>query len=75
MIKIKETKPELITLVKGNKKITRTYLDYKTNQKMWEFRGFKPEENIVKEEKVVELKPKKKTTRKKKDVQPDLEND
>jgi hypothetical protein len=73
MIKIKETKPEFITLVKGNKKIKRTYLDYQANKNVWNFRGYKVEEIIVKDEKVVELKPKKKT-KKKKDVQPDLEN-
>ncbi len=75
MIKIKEPKPELITLVKDNKKITRPYIDFQNNKNMWLFRGYKVEENIVKEEKVVDLKPKKKTTRKKKNVQPDLEND
>lgn len=73
MIKIKETKPEYVTLVKGDKKIKRPFIDYQSNKNMWLFRGYKVEENIVKEEKVVELKPKKKTTRKKKDVQPDLE--
>ena len=34
---------------------------------MWEIRGFKPEQDVVKEDKVVELKPKKRKTRKKKD--------
>ena len=80
MIKIKQTKPEMITLVKGNKKIDRPYIDYKSNQRMWEIRGFKPVEDVVKENnikevdktfenesKVVQLKKKKKT-RKKKDV-------
>ena len=73
-MKLVETKSELITLVKGNKKIVRPLIDYKTNKAMWEFRGYKPEENNVKEEKVVQLKPKKKT-RKKKDVQVDLDKD
>ena len=36
MIKIKQEKPEMITLVKGNKKIQRPYNDYKSNQRMWE---------------------------------------
>ena len=80
MIKIKQTKPKMITLVKGNKKIDRPYIDYKSNQRMWEIRGFKPVQDVVKENntkevdktfenesKVVELK-KKKRTRKKKDV-------
>ena len=71
---VKEQKQELVTLVKGNKKIQRPYIDYKTNQQMWEFRGYKLEENIVKDEKVVELKPKKKT-KKKKNVRTDLEKD
>ena len=74
MIKIQEQKQSTITLVKGNKKIQRPYIDYKSNQRMWEFRGYKLEENIVKDEKVVQLKPKKKT-RKRKNVQSDLEND
>jgi hypothetical protein len=73
MIKVKENNSELITLVKGNKKIQRPYIDYKTNQKMWEFRGYKVEQNDVKEEKVVQLKPKKK--RKKKDERDNLETD
>ena len=75
MIKIKETKPEMITLIKDNKKITRPYNDYKSNQRMWEIRGFKPEEDVVKEDKVVELKPKKRKTRKKKDEPMDLETE
>ena len=73
MIKIKENNSDLITLVKGNKKIQRSYIDYKTNQKMWEFRGYKVEQNDVKEEKIVQLKPKKK--RKKKDERDNLETD
>ena len=39
----------MITLVKGNKKIQRPYNDYKSNQRMWEIRGFKPEQDVVKE--------------------------
>nr|BAR38469.1 hypothetical protein [uncultured Mediterranean phage uvMED] len=75
MIKIKQTKPEIVTLVKGNKKIQRPYNDYKANKRMWEIRGFKPEQDVVKEDKVVELKPKKRKTRKKKDERMDLETD
>jgi len=75
MIKIKQEKPEMITLVKGNKKIQRPYNDYKSNQRMWEIRGFKPEQDVVKEDKVVELKPKKTKTRKKKDEPMDLETE
>ena len=55
MIKIKQEKPEIVTLVKGNKKIQRPYNDYKANKRMWEIRGFKPEQDVVKEDKVVEL--------------------
>ena len=86
MIKIKQEKPEIVTLVKGNKKIERPYNDYKANQRMWEIRGFKPEQDVVKdnnnevdktyenETKVVKLKTKKKTKRKK-NVRIDLEKD
>ena len=42
---------------------------------MWEIRGFKPQQDVVKEDKVVELKPKKRKTRKKKDEPMDLETD
>ena len=75
MIKIKQEKPEIVTLVKGNKKIQRPYNDYKANKRMWEIRGFKAEQDVVKEDKVVELKPKKRKTRKKKDERMDLETD
>jgi len=75
MIKIKQQKLEMIILVKGNKKIQRPYNDYKSNQRMWEIRGFKAEQDVVKEDKVVELKPKKRKTRKKKDEPMDLETD
>ncbi len=75
MIKIKQEKPDMITLVKGIKKIQRPYEDYSSNQRMWEIRGFKPQQDVVKEDKVVELKPKKRKTRKKKDERIDLETD
>ena len=39
----------------GNKKIQRPYNDYKSNKRMWEIRGFKPQEDVVKEDKVIEL--------------------
>ena len=55
MIKIKQENPEIITLVKGNKKIKRPFTDYKSNQRMWEIRGFKPEQDVVKEENVSNL--------------------
>jgi hypothetical protein len=71
-MKIVQADSKLVTLVKGNKKIQRPYVDYKTNQKMWEFRGYKLEENEVKDKKVVELKPKRK---KRKNVRINLEKD
>ena len=69
MVKIVTPKIETITLVRGEKKIVRTFTDYKVNKKMYEFRGFKPLQDNVKEEKVVKLKPKK--TRKNKNEQMD----
>jgi hypothetical protein len=80
MVKLKLENSEKIKLQKGNKIIERPYIDYQANKKVWEFRGFKPVKDVVKENntkevdktfenesKVVELK-KKKRTRKKKDV-------
>ena len=66
----------MVTLKRGNKTITRSELDYQTNKVMYDFRGFKPEQDVVKEvkevvaENVVPLKKKRKT-RKKKDEQMD----
>jgi|TARA_Y100000004_G_scaffold100261_1_gene112377 hypothetical protein len=67
MVKIKLENTAKIKLQKGNKIIERNYIDYENNKKVWDFKGYKPVENNVKEEKVVELKPKKRKTRKKKD--------
>ena len=66
MVKIKLENTAKIKLQKGNKIIERNYIDYENNKKVWDFKGYKPVENNVKEEKVVELKPKKRKTRKKK---------
>ena len=66
MVKIKLENTSKIKLQKGNKIIERNYIDYENNKKVWDFKGYKPVENNVKEEKVVELKPKKRKTRKKK---------
>ena len=77
MIKIIENK-ETIKLQRGNKIIERSVKNYKTNKAVYDFRGFKPVQDVVKEvkeEKVVELKPKPKRTRKKKDEQVDLAKD
>ena len=63
----------MVTLSRGNKTITRSELDYQTNKAMYDFRGFKQAQHVVKEvkevqqENVVELKPKKKKAKKKKD--------
>ena len=77
MIKIIENK-ETIKLQRGNKIIERSVKDYKTNKAVYDFRGFKPIQDVVKEvkeEKVVEIKPKATRTRKKKDEQVDLAQD
>ena len=66
MVKLILSNEKMVTLVKGNKKIQRSEVDYETNKKVWDFKGFKQVEDSVKEEKVVELKPKKRKTRKKK---------
>ena len=77
MVKLVLSNEKMVTLKRGNKTITRSQLDYETNKVMYDFRGFKPEQDVVKEvkevvaENVVPLKPKKKKTRKKKDEQVD----
>jgi hypothetical protein len=78
MVKLVLSNEKMVTLKRGNKTITRSQLDYETNKVMYNFRGFKPEQDVVKEvkevvtENVVPLKKKRKT-RKKKDEQVDLE--
>jgi len=67
MIKLKAQNEILIKLQKGNKIIERPLVNYTANKKVWEFRGFKPVQDVVKDEKVVQLKPKRRKTRKKKD--------
>ena len=77
MVKLVLSNEKMVTLKRGNKTITRSELDYETNKVMYDFRGFKPEQDVVKEvkedvtENVVPLKPKKRKTRKKKDEQVD----
>jgi hypothetical protein len=73
MVKLKIQNNSKIKLQKGDRIIERNYIDYKNNKTVWEFRGFKPVQDDVKEEKVVELKAKR--TRKKKDEQVDLAKD
>ena len=76
MVKLVLSNEKMVTLKRGNKTITRSQLDYETNKSVWDFRGFKPEQDVVKEVKevvtknVVPLKKKRKT-RKKKDEQVD----
>ena len=74
MVKLVLSNEKMVTLKRGNKTIIRSELDYQTNKAMYDFRGFKPEQDVVKEvkevvaENVVPLKKKRKT-RKKKDEQ------
>ena len=78
MVKLVLSNEKMVTLKRGNKTITRSQLDYETNKVMYDFRGFKPEQDVVKEvkevvtENVAPLKKKRKI-RKKKDEQVDLE--
>jgi hypothetical protein len=74
MIKLVLSNEKMITLKRGNKTITRSELDYETNKMMYDFRGFKPVQDVVKETKVEQPK-KKKVVRKKKNVRTDLEKD
>ena len=74
MVKLVLSNDKMVTLKRGNKTITRSQLDYETNKVMYDFRGFKPEQDVVKETKVEQPK-KKKVVRKKKNVRTDLEKD
>ena len=70
MVKMKIEKSATIKLKKGNRVIERTLIDYNSNKRIWEIRGFKPVQDEVKvenkvDDKVVNLKPKKKTRKKK----------
>ena len=71
MVKRILSNEKMITLTRGNKTITRSEIDYETNKAMYDFRGFKPSEDVVKEvkeivaENVVPLKKKRKTRKKK----------
>jgi len=81
MVKLVLSNEKMVTLKRGNKTITRSQLDYETNKVMYDFRGFKPVQDVVKEVKEVkqeiieEVKPKKRNTRKKKNEQVDLAKD
>jgi hypothetical protein len=75
MVKLILSNEKMITLTRNNKTITRSELDYQTNKAMYDFRGFKQAQDVVKEVKEVKqeiiekVKPKKRKTRKKKDEQ------
>ena len=75
MIKVKLEDQKMIKLQKGNKIIERNIIDYEINKAKWDFKGFKPVQDVVKEEKVVQLKPKKRKTRKKKDESVNIDED
>tara|TARA_A100001515_G_C4505041_1_gene188050 strand:+ start:384 stop:611 length:228 start_codon:yes stop_codon:yes gene_type:complete len=75
MVKIKIEDQKMIKLQKGNKIIERNIIDYEINKAKWDFKGFKPVQDVVKEEKVVQLKPKKRKTRKKKDESVNIDED
>ena len=77
MVKLVLSNEKMITLKRGNKTITRSELDYQTNKGMYDFRGFKVASDDVKENikevdqtfenetKVIPLKKKRKTRKKK----------
>mgnify|MGYP007072321403 FL=1 len=77
MVKLVLSNEKMVTLKRGNKTITRSQLDYETNKSMYDFRGFKVASDDVKENikevdqtfeneaKVIPLKKKRKTKKKK----------
>ena len=71
MVKLVLSNEKMVTIKRGNKTITRSELDYKNNKEMYDFRGFKLEQDVVKEvkevvtENVVPLKKKRKTRKQK----------
>ena len=73
MVKIIENK-KTIKLQRGNRVIERDLKQYQDNKAKWNFRGFKPVQDVVKETNIEQPK-KKKVVKKKKDVQVDLETD
>ena len=73
MVKIIENK-KTIKLQRGNRIIERDLKQYQDNKAKWNFRGFKPVQDVVKETNIEQSK-KKKVVKKKKDVQVDLETD
>ena len=73
MVKIIENK-KTIKLQRGNRIIERDLKQYQDNKAKWNFRGFKPVQDVVKETNIEQPK-KKKVVKKKKNVQVDLETD
>jgi len=47
MVRLVLSNEKMITLTRGNKTIKRSEVDYKTNKKMYDFRGFKVAEDFV----------------------------
>ena len=56
MVKLILSNEKMITLTRNNKTITRSELDYQTNKAMYDFRGFKPVQDVVKEVKQENVK-------------------
>jgi DUF4097 and DUF4098 domain-containing protein YvlB len=54
MVKLILSNEKMITLTRNNKTITRSELDYQTNKAMYDFRGFKQAQDVVKEVKEVD---------------------
>ena len=68
MVKVIQTKPKMVTLVRGNKTIQRNEVDYKTNKASFDFRGFKLVKDLIKDkdDKILEFQPKAKNAKVKK---------
>ena len=49
MVKIVQDKEARIKLQRGNKIIDRSLKDYQANKSVYDFRGFKPVQDVVKE--------------------------
>ena len=60
MVKVKKEIIKTIKLQRNNKIIERPYADYRANKARYEFRGFKPVQDLVKDkdEHILEFKPK-----------------
>ena len=64
MVKLIIDNVEMVKLQRGNKTIVRPMNDYKTNKKMYDFRGFKIYEAKVKKIKEEVKKPKRRSAKK-----------